>query len=83
MARVSNVASTTSPTIIGVLPDSTHNFYAGAWYTAARFAAGVVLFLLVTTSARGKAGLSTQQAAYERCFAGRLPAPDLSRAASQ
>ena len=54
---VGNIASITSPTIIGVLRDSTHNFYAGAWYTAGLLCIGIVLILGVTMSA-GKAGLT-------------------------
>ncbi len=57
---VGNCASITSPTIIGMLRDSTHNFYAGAWYTAGLLTFGVVLVLLVTSSARGK-GLATAE----------------------
>jgi len=54
---VGNLASITSPVIIGALRDSTHNFYAGAWYTAALLSTGLVAVLLVTTSARCKMGL--------------------------
>jgi ACS family 4-hydroxyphenylacetate permease-like MFS transporter len=56
---VGNVASITSPTVIGVLRDATHNFYVGAWYTAVLLTAGFVLVLLVTLSARGRAGLTS------------------------
>lgn len=55
---VGNLASITSPLVIGVLRDSTHNFYAGAWYTAGLLCAGITVVLLVTTSARGRAGLA-------------------------
>lgn len=55
---VGNIASIVSPTIIGVLRDSTHNFYAGAWYTGGLLAIGAVLILGVTMSV-GKAGLAT------------------------
>jgi cyanate permease len=55
---VGNLASISSPIIIGVLRDSTHNFYVGAWYTAALLCAGVLVVLLVTSSARGKAALA-------------------------
>jgi MFS family permease len=55
---VGNLASITSPMIIGVLRDRTHNFYAGAWYTAALLCTGIVVVLLVTTSARGRTELA-------------------------
>ncbi len=55
---VGNLASITSPVIIGVLRDSTHNFYAGAWYTAGLLCIGIVLIVGVTMSV-GKAGLAT------------------------
>ena len=55
---VGNLASITSPLIIGLLRDSTHNFYAGAWYTAALLSAGLVTVLLVTGSLRGRQSLA-------------------------
>jgi MFS transporter, ACS family, 4-hydroxyphenylacetate permease len=55
---VGNLASITSPIVIGVLRDSTHNFYAGAWYTAALLSTGLVTVLLVTASVRGKEGVA-------------------------
>jgi ACS family 4-hydroxyphenylacetate permease-like MFS transporter len=55
---VGNLASITTPLIIGVLRDSTHDFYAGAWYTAALLSAGMVVVLLITVSARGQARLA-------------------------
>jgi sugar phosphate permease len=54
---VGNLASITSPLVIGVLRDSTHNFYAGAWYTTALLSAGILVVLLITRSARGRARL--------------------------
>jgi ACS family 4-hydroxyphenylacetate permease-like MFS transporter len=54
---VGNLASITSPLVIGVLRDSTHNFYAGAWYTAALLSTGILVVLLITRSARGRARL--------------------------
>jgi ACS family 4-hydroxyphenylacetate permease-like MFS transporter len=51
---VGNLASITSPLIIGALRDTTHNFYAGAWYTAALLSAGLLTVLLVTRSVSGR-----------------------------
>jgi ACS family 4-hydroxyphenylacetate permease-like MFS transporter len=55
---VGNLASISSPVIIGILRDSTHNFYAGAWYTAGLLCTGIALIVGVTLSV-GKAGLGT------------------------
>ena len=55
---VGNLASITSPLIIGALRDATHNFYAGAWYTAALLSAGLVTVLLVTGRVRGREHLA-------------------------
>jgi ACS family 4-hydroxyphenylacetate permease-like MFS transporter len=51
---VGNLASITSPIIIGALRDSTHNFYAGAWYTAALLSAGLVAVLFVSARYGGQ-----------------------------
>jgi ACS family 4-hydroxyphenylacetate permease-like MFS transporter len=58
---VGNLASITSPVIIGFLRDTTYNFYAGAWYTAALLATGLVMVLLVTRGMRGKADLAVAE----------------------
>lgn len=55
---VGNLASITSPLIIGALRDATHNFYAGAWYTAALLSTGMAMVLIITRSVRGKVGLA-------------------------
>lgn len=53
---VGNLASITSPIVIGVLRDSTHSFYAGAWYTAGLLCAGITLVLVVTARVQYSAG---------------------------
>lgn len=55
---VGNLVFITSPVIIGALWDSTHNFYAGAWYTATFPCIGILLTLGVTLGV-GRAGLAT------------------------
>lgn len=45
---VGNLASIVSPLIIGMLRDSTHDFYAGIWYAAGLMTAGMVLVAVVT-----------------------------------